>query len=174
MHSSVAAPEADVELAVRNERGARAMKLPDRVAEVFGVENETLKAPVRDEQRELAGLVLLPPRHVDETVLSPSDPLLSGDVLAADRNREGRNDRGRIERLVQARCKVFAIGITLNRQSICQHSLAPSGRNRRNQKPLFSILRRCPRPSLLAASNRALGKRMLMQPQVEDVRLRQK
>ncbi len=48
----------DIELSARSERGARAMRMPDRVAEVFGVTQDILEAPVRNEQQELAGLVL--------------------------------------------------------------------------------------------------------------------
>ncbi|MGI9473188.1 MAG: hypothetical protein ACR2NZ_16725 [Rubripirellula sp.] len=46
----------EVELPARNEYGARAMKLPERVAEVFGVPARMVKAPIRDEGQELAGL----------------------------------------------------------------------------------------------------------------------
>lgn len=166
MHSSVAAPEADVELAVRNERGARAMKLPDRIAEVFGVENATLKAPFRDEQSELAGLVLLPSQHIDERVLLQSDALLTGVRLAAD--PIARDETIAADQAIGA----STLQGLRNRDHIEPPKNPPAFvgplRPEPTQPETVALnTATLPRPSLLAASNRALGKRMLTQTQVQ-------
>lgn len=165
MHSSVSAPKSHVELPIRSERGERAMKLPDRIAEVLGVENPTLKAPIRDEQSELAGLVLLPPRQLESPPAVPATGVPRG-VLLADPTITNH-------RLV-------------NQQAIGANALQ-SLRNRTHVeafggRPLFvgprqpQLRQRQPdvfspawltQPSILAAKNRVLSKRILMRPNTD-------
>lgn len=47
-----------VEVVARQEHGNRGLRMPDRVATAFGIPTPVLKAPVRDEDQELAGLAL--------------------------------------------------------------------------------------------------------------------
>lgn len=166
MHTSVAAPRTDVELAERTERGTRAMKMPDRVAEVFGVEPETpqnvLMAPVRDVQRELAGLVLLPPRH-RITVLEQPGAILRGDVLAADRVADSQTIA--VDRVIDA----DALQGLRNRDHIESISVPPEFVGPLRPEPSIeeSFVLEPPAlrgPSLLPASNRLLGNRLLAKP----------
>ncbi len=166
MHSSIAPPRPNVELAVRSECGVRAMKLPDRVAEVYGVERGILKAPVCNEERELAGLVLQPQRHVGETVLSHSVAMLSGDVLAADRiaaDETIATDRAIGASTLQSlRNRVHMEPI--NRPPAFVGPIRPQP----SQPEIVALgTSELPEVSLLPASNRVLGKRILMQPSAE-------
>ena len=74
------APELDtpeVDFAARREHGSRAMPLPERVAEVFGVPGRMVKAPIRDEGNELAGLGGLPDSRSHQGI----DPETVDDLL---------------------------------------------------------------------------------------------
>lgn len=70
-------PLAKIEITARSEHGTRAMKLPQRVADVFSV-----KAPHRDTQQEMAGLDMQPAE--DSQLLQLSQDLLAGEMLAAE------------------------------------------------------------------------------------------
>jgi hypothetical protein len=85
----------DIELSARQEHGSRAMKLPARVAGVFDASTITLKAPVRNEQHELASLVLMLPSHIEagddkSSLVRPdsdvfaSRRIISDQIIAAD------------------------------------------------------------------------------------------
>ncbi len=166
------APE--IELFARSEYGTRSMKMPDRVAEVFGA--DVLKAPVRDEQRELAGLVRRPSRDA-ENMLDLAENLLDGDMLAADQiagNTAVAPDIAMVARTLQS---------LRNRSRVVVDSASPV---KRQTPPLLVgpsrpefwqpeffwppeiVVLEPPslnQPSILPRSNRALGKRILEPPQ---------
>ena len=75
---------APIEIVARSEHGNRAMRLPPRVAEVFAVAAPMIKAPVLDEQQELAGLVLQSKRPTAPSISELAKRLLEGDLSAAD------------------------------------------------------------------------------------------
>lgn len=80
---------ASTEIVARSEQGARAMPLPLRIAEAFGVQayvvkTPVIKAPVLAAQRELAGLVVDPPAGTDPSIGQLAQGILRGDMLAAD------------------------------------------------------------------------------------------
>lgn len=73
---------AESELAERMERGSRAMRVPDRVADVFGSSNLSL----RESQQNIdASKVIQPARNFGNNVSVLSSDMFKGDILAAER-----------------------------------------------------------------------------------------
>jgi hypothetical protein len=137
------ATHSEIALSPRSEHGARAMKLPARVAEVFGIEPPFVEAPVRDEQSELAGLgrgyqVALVEDHDSRKGLSDSGVIAS--LVMRD---DSENDRPAI--------------VGPSRPEFWQPEIVTF------DPPALTP------PSLLPESNRALGRRLLTSPQPSDV-----
>ncbi len=79
-------PEIEVSTLERVDPGCRTMQLPKRLADAHPQSDKpALKAPVRNEQYETAGMILQPPQYAETSVGELSGELLSGDVLAANR-----------------------------------------------------------------------------------------
>ena len=70
------------ELAERRERGSRAMRVPDRIVDVFGTQDV---ATHHTAEHQYAGKVLQPQRIHSADVNAMSFNLLNGDLLAAER-----------------------------------------------------------------------------------------
>ncbi len=170
-----------VEMTARSEHGARAMRMPPRVAEAFGVTPSVIPAPVRQEQQELAGLSLDPPRAIQPSIQQLAQGILQGDLAAADRIAGGPlysrslQDAGLVQSLRQRRDLAQraskAIGTTPSAEPGQGESSPvefwPAGTG--TWEPGASDLQPAVimSASLLPRSNRALGRRTLTSPALD-------
>lgn len=88
-----------IEIRSREEHGNRAMRLPQRLAEEFALEPVIIKAPVRHQQEELAGLALQPALGRSIRFAQPetvSLPKVESRIFGLDQIRSERagDDRG--------------------------------------------------------------------------------